>query len=78
MEFAGDTLLFKFESLSAARFVSSKIKADAEFSGRLFHRFGLNLFASIGNRTPVELFPDPSLLVRLLSPQVRKMAAVRK
>ena len=71
--FLSDYILFRFPSLKSARVITGQPLPNLAVAGKLLALSEIALKAQIGDRKPVELFPKPSWLVRILSPAIRSM-----
>jgi hypothetical protein len=74
IEFLRDRILLHFADYASARAISGCILPSPAAIGRLLSFGDIGLMAQIGNRKSVQLFPQPSWIVRLLSPAIREMA----
>ena len=73
IEFLGDQILFHFQDYATARAVTNRPFPSLALVGKLLSIGELRLQAQIGKRKPIELFPQASWIVRLLSPAIREM-----
>ena len=73
IEFLRDRILFHFADYATARVIVKRPLPSLAPLARLLSLSAIGLQAQIGNRKPIELFPRPSWIVRLLSPAVREM-----
>ena len=76
IEFLSDHVLFRFADYSSAREIMRQPLPSLKLIGKLLQFSQIGLHAKIGNRSQIELFPKPNLLVRWLSPAVREMLDV--
>lgn len=75
IEFLGDSILFKIESLRTAAAIARIPSPDLTPLGRLLAFGQIKLEAKLGSRGPIELFPQPGWIVRILAPRFRDMAS---
>jgi hypothetical protein len=73
IEFLGDQILFHFQDYATARAVTTRPLPSLSLVGNLLSFGELRLRAQIGKRKPIELFPQASWIVRMLSPAIREM-----
>ena len=71
--FQKDNILFQCVSFRSAYAIASVADALAEQVAKILHFCEIALQVKIGNRKPISLFPEQSLVVRWLSPMVRRM-----
>jgi hypothetical protein len=73
IEFLGDYILFQFADYSTARSIMNQPTPSLKPIGKLLSFSQIGLKARVGRRKPIELFPQPSWIVRWLSPSIREM-----
>jgi hypothetical protein len=73
IEFVSDHVLVRFADYKTARTMVSKPMPSLNLVGQLLGFSNIGLKAQVGSRKPIELFPQPSWLVRWLSPTIREM-----
>ena len=77
--FLNDHILLSIGNYTTARAILKTPMPDLSLAGKLLSFSEIALLSRVGKRKPFELFPQPSWIVRLLSPAVRGMfdASVR-
>ena len=75
VHFLNDHVLLSFSDYKTAREIMKTPMPDLTLAGRLLSFSEIGLRTRIGRRKPFELFPQPSWIVRLLSPAVRGIFA---
>jgi hypothetical protein len=75
IEFLGDTILFKMKSLRSAAAVARIPSPDLKPLGKLLAFGQMKVAAKVGDRRPIELFPQPGWLVKIIAPRFRDMAS---
>lgn len=78
VEFAGDEISLYFPDYKTAREMMRHPMPSLKLLGRLLSWSELRLKARVGERKPFELIPDPSWIVRLLSPAIREIILASK
>ncbi len=78
IEFLSDHALFRFADYKTARTVVGQPMPSLGPIAKLLQWSEIGLKAQIGKRKPIELFPQPSWMVRWLSPAVREMIGVKE
>ena len=78
VKFLGEEILLCFGDLKAAREIIGQPMPSLRLIGKLLSFSELRLKAKVGERKPIELFPEPSWVVRLLSPAIREMVQASK
>ncbi len=73
IEFLRDHVLFRFADYRTARAVLGQPMPSLEPIGKMLSWSKIGLKSQVGKRKPIELFPEPSWIVRWLSPAVREM-----
>lgn len=73
IQFLNDHILLCISDYKTARKIIKTPMPDLSLAGRLLSFSETGLLTQIGRRKPFELFPQPSWIVRLLSPAVRGM-----
>ena len=71
--FLKDHVVLRFADYRSALAIVNHAMPSPEPIGKLLSFSEIGLRAQVGIRQPIELFPQPSLIVRWLSPAVREM-----
>ena len=71
--FLNDRVIFRFASYTSALGMVNHAVPNPTSIGKLLSFSEISLSAQVGKRRPIELFPNPSIIVRWLSPPVREM-----
>ncbi len=74
IKFLGDQIVFHFQDYATARALKNRPFPSLSLVGKLLSFGELRLLAQVGKRKPIELFPQASWIVKLLSPAIRKMS----
>ena len=74
VQFSNNRILMCISDYKTARRIMKTPMPDLSLAGRLLSFSQIELLTRIGSRNPFELFPQPSWIVRLLSPTVRGMS----
>ena len=77
IDFLRDRIVFRLPNLQSARKLRQSPTPDPVLLARLLQFSEQRVLVKIGNMKEQELFPKPSWIVRLLSPQLRRLANVR-
>ena len=78
IEFLQDRILFHFADYATARAIVNRPLLSLARIGGLLSFCEIGLQAKVGKRKPVELFPQPRWIVRLLSPAIREMVSAAR
>jgi len=73
IDFLSDRIVFRFADYRTAGKLQKFSLPNVRLLSRVLRFSGQRVLAKVGKRKEVELFPKPSWLVRLLSPQVRRL-----
>lgn len=73
IELSGETIRLILADFSTAWGVSKQPLMNVSTLRQLLSSAGLTLQLQVGGRKPIELFPKPSWILRLLSPLVREL-----
>ena len=74
IDFLKDRIVLRFPNYQAASKLGRSPLPNQALLARVLRFSDQRVLANVGNFKELELFPRPSLLVRLLSPQVRRLA----
>ncbi len=66
-----EKIVFHISDFKTARALLKTRVPDWSLGGRLLRKLGAVVYVQIGQRKPVEIFPRPGWVVRLLSPAIR-------
>lgn len=78
IEFLSEQILFRFSDYKTARAIVIRPLPSLRPIGKLLSFSEIVLKAQVGKRKPIELFPQPSWIVRWLSPAIREMVDIRQ
>lgn len=73
IHFLNDQVLLRFADYRSALAIVNQAMPNPKLVGKLLSFIEIGLRAQVGKRRPIELFPQPSLIVRWFSPAVREM-----
>jgi hypothetical protein len=73
VKFFGGEILVCFDSYSSAISLLSQPLPNLSLAGRMLKFTDISLLTQLGPRRRFELFPNPNILVRWLSPKVREL-----
>ena len=73
IDFERDRIVLIFPNFRAAGKMQQVVLPKPELLGRILRFSEQNVFAKVGSRKEFEIFPKPSWIIRVLSPQLRKI-----
>ena len=73
IQFLNDQIVLEISDYKTAWKIMKTPMPNLSLAARLLSFSEIGLMTRIGNRKPVELFPEPSWIVRLLSPSITGM-----
>ncbi len=76
--FLNDQIVLRVSDFRSALAIVNRAMPNPEPIGKLLLFSQIGLKAQVGQRRSFELFPQPSVIVRLLSPLIRKMVRAVK
>lgn len=76
--FLSEQILFRFVDYKTARAIVNRPLPSLRPLGKLLSFSEIELKAQVGNRKPIELFPQPNWIVRWLSPTIRQLVDTRQ
>lgn len=79
IDFREDRMVFRFPDYRTANKLQSDIPLpQVQGTAKVLAGLNQSVYAKIGKRREIQIFPQPSWIVRLLSPAVRKFADAAK
>ena len=73
IDFLGDRVVVRFPSFRAAGKMQQTKLPNPAMLARLLRFSQQAVFAKVGSRKEIEVFPNPGWIVRMLNPQLRQM-----
>jgi len=73
IDLLGDQILLRFPDYASVRAVMKQPFPSLGLAGKLLSFSQIGLQVEVGKRKPIELFPRPSWITKLLSSDVREM-----
>ena len=73
IDFEGDRVVLRIPSFIMAGKMQQVILPYPEVLGRVLHFSGQSVWAKVGSWKEFEVFPKPSWVIKVLSPQLRKI-----
>lgn len=70
----GQSIVFSVAQVQDLRRLSRGIIPEVSLLGEMFERSGLKICVQTGWWRPIELFPNPSWLVKIMVPKLRQLA----
>ena len=73
IDFEGDRVVVRFPDYRTAGKMQLTTVPNPALFARVLRFSGQSVFAQVGSRREMELFPNPGWIARLLSPQLRRI-----